>query len=135
MGGIVATDYALYRQDRLRSLTVSGSLMGVQDAEYLELSQILLPASFRDMPVDFRELGPSYRGGDRDGVAAWLEINARTRMADAFTQSYENVITWAGLETLTLPVQLITGDGDLNSPPSIMRLHAGHMRNVETHVV
>jgi pimeloyl-ACP methyl ester carboxylesterase len=134
-GGNVAVDYALYRQDRLRSLTVSGSLMGVQDAEYLELSQILLPASFRDMPVDFRELGPSYRGGDRDGVAAWLEINARTRMADAFTQSYENVITWAGLETLTLPVQLITGDGDLNSPPSIMRLHAGHMRNVETHVV
>ncbi|MEU3618131.1 alpha/beta hydrolase [Streptomyces sp. NPDC006872] len=134
-GGPVAIDYALSYGDRLRSLTVSGSIMGVQDAEYAELTAALQPDPFGDLPVDFKELGPSYRGGDRDGVAAWLEIHDRARTADAFPQSLAHTITWAALETLTLPVQLITGDADLYSPPSVMRLNAGHLRDVETHVV
>ncbi|WP_329549421.1 alpha/beta hydrolase [Streptomyces sp. NBC_01356] len=134
-GGPVALDYALSYPDRLRSLTVSGSIMGIQDAEYQELTSALQPDPFGDMPVDFKELGPSYRGGDRDGVAAWLAINARARTADAFAQSLAHEITWAALETLTLPVQLISGDADLYSPPSVMRLNAGHLSDCETHVV
>ncbi|MGW1783376.1 alpha/beta fold hydrolase [Streptomyces sp. NPDC002143] len=134
-GGPVAIDYALSYGDRLRSLTVSGSIMGVQDAEYTELTAALQPDPFGDLPVDFKELGPSYRGGDREGVAAWLEIHDRARTADAFPQSLANTITWAAMETLALPVQLITGDADLYSPPSVMRLNAGHLRDVETHVV
>ncbi|MFD9434687.1 alpha/beta fold hydrolase [Streptomyces sp. NPDC060002] len=134
-GGPVAIDYALSYGDRLRSLTVSGSVMGVQDAEYAALTAALQPDPFGDMPVDFKELGPSYRGGDRDGVAAWLEIHARARTSDAFAQSLTHTITWSALETLTLPVQLVTGDADLYSPPSLMRLNAGHLRDVETHVV
>lgn len=134
-GGPVAIDYALSYPERLRSLTVSGSVMGILDAEYQALTAALQPAPFNDMPVDFKELGPSYRGGDRDGVAAWLEINARARTADAFPQPFAHEITWSALETLDLPVQLITGEADLYSPPSVMRLNAGHLRDVETHVV
>ncbi|WP_406335425.1 alpha/beta fold hydrolase [Streptomyces sp. NBC_00203] len=134
-GGPVALDYALSYADRLLSLTVSGSVMGIQDTEYQELTSALQPDPFGDMPVDFKELGPSYRGGDRDGVTAWLAINARARTADAFAQSLAHEITWAALETLTLPVQLITGDADLYSPPSVMRLNAAHVSGSETHVV
>ncbi|MEU6252557.1 alpha/beta hydrolase [Streptomyces sp. NPDC047043] len=134
-GGPVALDYALSHEDRLRSLTVSGSVMGIMDTEYQELTAALQPDPFGDMPVDFKELGPSYRGGDRDGVAAWLEINARARTSDAFAQSLAHTITWSSLESLTLPVQLITGDADLYSPPSLMRLNAGHLQDVGTHVV
>ncbi|MEU6350443.1 alpha/beta hydrolase [Streptomyces sp. NPDC047072] len=134
-GGPVAIDYALAHEDRLLSLTVSGSIMGIMDAEYEELTSVLQPDPFGDLPVDFRELGPSYRGGDRDGVAAWLAINSRARTADAFAQSLAHTITWSALETLILPVQLITGDADLYSPPSVMRLNAEHLRDVETHVV
>ncbi|MFJ8110913.1 alpha/beta fold hydrolase [Streptomyces sp. NPDC096132] len=134
-GGPVAVDYALSQEDRLRSLTVSGSIMGIQDTEYQELTSALQPDPFGDMPVDFKELGPSYRGGDPDGVAAWLEIHERARTADAFAQSLARTITWSALETLTLPVQLVTGDADLYSPPSVMRLNAGHLADVETHVV
>ncbi|WP_416985299.1 alpha/beta fold hydrolase [Streptomyces sp. T028] len=134
-GGPVAVDYALSFADRLLSLTVSGSVMGIQDTEYQELTSALQPDPFGDMPADFKELGPSYRGGDRDGVAAWLEIHERARTSDAFAQSLTHTITWAALETLTLPVQLITGDADLYSPPSVMRLNSGHLRDVETHVV
>ncbi|MEV6160725.1 alpha/beta hydrolase [Streptomyces sp. NPDC052052] len=134
-GGPVALDYALAYEERLRSLTVSGSVMGVQDAEYLELTAALQPDPFDDLPVAVKELGPSYRGGDQDGTAAWLAVNARARTADAFPQSLAHTITWAALETLTLPVQLVTGDADLYSPPSVMRLHARHLRDVQTHVV
>ncbi|WP_043456023.1 alpha/beta fold hydrolase [Streptomyces fulvoviolaceus] len=134
-GGPVSLEYALSYEDRLHSLTVSGSIMGIMDTEYLELTSALQPDPFGDMPVDFKELGPSYRGGDRDGVAAWLEINSRARTSDAFAQSPAHTITWSALETLTLPVQLITGDADLYSPPSVMRLNAGHLHDVETHVV
>jgi pimeloyl-ACP methyl ester carboxylesterase len=134
-GGPVALDYALSYPDRLRSLTVSGSVMGIQNTEYQELTSALQPDPFGDMPVDFKELGPSYRGGDRDGVAAWLAIEARARTADAFPQQLAHDITWAALETLTLPVQLITGEADLYAPPSVMRMNAGHLRDPETHVV
>ncbi|WP_328491895.1 alpha/beta hydrolase [Streptomyces sp. NBC_00414] len=134
-GGPVAIDYALSHEDRLLSLTVSGSIMGVQDAEYLELTEGLQPDPFGDLPVAVKELGPSYRGRDLDGVAAWLAVNARARTADAFAQSLAHTITWAALGTLTLPVQLITGDGDLYSPPSIMRLNARYLRRARTHVV
>ncbi|MFJ3670569.1 alpha/beta fold hydrolase [Streptomyces sp. NPDC090106] len=134
-GGPVSLDYALTHGDRLLSLTVSGSVMGVMDAEYLTLTAALQPDPFGDMPVEFKELGPSYRGGNLDGVAAWLEIHERARTADAFPQSLARTLTWAALETLSLPVQLITGDADLYSPPSLMRLNAGHIGDVETHVV
>lgn len=134
-GGPVAIDYALSYGDRLRSLTVSGSIMGIMDTEYQALTSALQPDPFGDMPVGFKELGPSYRGGDPAGVAAWLEINARARTSDAFAQSLAHTITWSALETLTLPVQLITGDADLYSPPSVMRLNAGHLQDVRTHVV
>ncbi|MGI5459982.1 alpha/beta fold hydrolase [Streptomyces sp. CA-249302] len=134
-GGPVAIDYALSHPDRLRGLTVSGSVMGVMDTEYQELTAALQPDPFGELPVDFKELGPSYRGGDRDGVAAWLEINARARTSDAFAQSLAHTITWSALETLAIPVQLITGDADLYSPPSVMRLNAQHVPDVRTHVV
>ncbi|WP_460061907.1 alpha/beta fold hydrolase [Streptomyces sp. YKOK-I1] len=134
-GGPVAVDYALSHEERLLSLTVSGSVMGLQDTVYQELTAALQPDPFGDLPVDFKELGPSYRGGDPDGVAAWLAIHERARTADAFAQSLTHTLTWAALETLTLPVQLITGDADLYSPPSVMRLNAGHLADVRTHVV
>ncbi|MCG7206717.1 alpha/beta fold hydrolase [Streptomyces arenae] len=134
-GGPVALDYALGHEAHLLSLTVSGSVMGVQDAEYLALTAALQPEPFGDLPVAVKELGPSYRAGDQNGVAAWLAVNARARTSDAFAQALAHTITWAALETLTLPVQLVTGDADLYSPPSVMRLHARHLRDVRTHVV
>jgi pimeloyl-ACP methyl ester carboxylesterase len=134
-GGSVALDYALSHPDRLRSLTVSGSVMGVLDAEYQALTKALQPDPFGDMPVDFKELGPSYRAGNRDGVAAWLAISERAKTADAFPQPTLNVITWAALETISVPVQLITGDADLYSPPSLMRLNAQHLQDPETHII
>ena len=59
-GGIVAVDYALSFPQRLRSLVVANSIVGVQDEEYLELTRRLRPApEFNAIPAEIRELGPS----------------------------------------------------------------------------
>jgi pimeloyl-ACP methyl ester carboxylesterase len=134
-GGAVAVDYALSHPDRLRSLTVSNSVIGITDADYAQLSASLRPDPFGALPVEVQELGPSYRGGNPDGVAAWLAIHARARTSDAFAQASSNKIRWAALETIALPVQLITSDADLFTPPSVERLIAQHFQHVETYVI
>ncbi|MEV7341678.1 alpha/beta hydrolase [Streptomyces sp. NPDC093544] len=134
-GGAVAVDYALSHPDRLRSLTVSSSVVGITDTDYAQLSASLRPAPFSELPVEVQELGPSYRGGNPAGVTAWQAINARSRAGDGFTQASANKVTWAALESITLPVQLITSDADLYTPPSVQRLIAQHLHNVETHVI
>ncbi|MET8977944.1 alpha/beta hydrolase [Streptomyces sp. NPDC004539] len=134
-GGETAVDYALSYPGRLRSLTVSGAIMGITDADYTALSTSLRPAAFDDLPIELRELGPSYRAGDPAGVTAWLAIHRRARRADAFLQRHTNRITWAALGTLKPPLRLITGDADLFSPPSVKRLIARHLQDVAVHVI
>ena len=64
-GAIIAVDYALSHAPRLRSLVLANTIVGVQDADYLEMSQRLRPSpQFDKMPADFRELGPSYRAAN-----------------------------------------------------------------------
>ena len=63
-GGITALDYALERPERVRSLVVANTIGGVQDASYLEVQRSLRPAEIQNLPVELRELGPSYRGTD-----------------------------------------------------------------------
>ena len=59
-GGIVAVDYALSLPQRLRSLVVANSIVGVQDEEYLEMSRRLRPSpEFAAIPAEIRELGPT----------------------------------------------------------------------------
>jgi pimeloyl-ACP methyl ester carboxylesterase len=60
-GGIVAVDYALSFPERLRSLVIANSIVGVQDEDYLALSRSLRPApQFDALPAEVKELGPSY---------------------------------------------------------------------------
>ena len=61
-GGITALDYALAHPERVRSLVAANTIGGVQDADYLELQRRLRPAEIQNLPVELRELGPSYRG-------------------------------------------------------------------------
>ena len=67
-GGITALDYALAHPERTRSLVAANTIGGVQDAEYLEVQHRLRPSEIQNLPVELRELGPSYRGIDPDGA-------------------------------------------------------------------
>lgn len=133
-GGIVATDYTLAFGERVRSLVIANSLVGVRDPEYLARSRGLRPPQFDTLPPEFRELGPSFRAADPQGTQRWLDLERLSRSPGppAPTQPSRNVITFAALETLKVRTLLITGDADLYMPPPMLRVIAERIRHAET---
>jgi pimeloyl-ACP methyl ester carboxylesterase len=134
-GGIVATDYALSHSERLMSLTLTSTIMGVTDKSYLDRCSIFRPAFFAQLPKDFQELSASYRAGNPEGAAAWSALEKTSLIAQRLNQKNANVITWAKVETIRTPTLLMTGDADLWTPPSILRLQASHMKHAEVKVI
>ena len=132
-GGIGGLDYALTHPERVISLVVANSIGGVQDPSYLEVQTRLRPTEIQALPVELREVGPSYRGTDPDGVRRWLEIEHATMPEGAvrLRQSPREPMTYRRLETLTVPVLVLVGEADLLSPPALMRLLAAHIPGCE----
>jgi pimeloyl-ACP methyl ester carboxylesterase len=134
-GAIVAIDYALSFPDRLRSLTASNTVGGVQDADYLALSRRLRPSpQFEALPVEVRELGPSYRAGNPDGTVRWVTLSQQGRSARPLQmpQTPRQRVTWERLESIRAPVLLVTGGADLYAPPPVLRLFAARLKGAET---
>ena len=130
-GGIVAVDYALSYPQRLKSLVIANSIVGVQDEDYLKMSQRLRPSpQFDALPAEVRELGPSYRAGSAEGTRRWKDL---ARHATA--QPTRNRITFAALETIKVPTLLLTGDADLYTPPSVLRLFTARIKHAESVVI
>ncbi len=136
-GAIAAIDYTLSYPERVRSLVIANSIGGVQDEEYLALSRRLRPApQFDALPVDVRELGPSFRAADAEGTARWLDLARRSRRAaQPAPQSPRNRITFARLAEMHVPTFLITGGADLYAPPPVLRLFAARIAGADTLVV
>jgi pimeloyl-ACP methyl ester carboxylesterase len=130
-GGIVAVDYALSHPEKLISLVVANSIVGIQDEAYLDMTRRLRPApEFNAIPPEIRELGPSYRAANADGTRRWKELSRHVA-----PQATKNRITFAALATITTPTLLLTGDADLYTPPSVLRLLAKHFPNCESMVI
>lgn len=132
-GANVAVDYALSHMQRVRSLVLANTIVGVQDADYLELSHRLRPSpQFGAMPADFRELGPSYRAANAEGTQRW---NALAQEKPRVAYTVRNRITYAALETIRAPTLLLTGDADLYMPPPVLRLFARRLPGSESVVM
>ena len=130
-GGIVAVDYALSYPQRLRSVVIANSIVGVQDEDYVAMSRRLRPSpEFNALPTEVRELGPSYRAANPEGTKRWSELAQHVA-----SQPSKNRITWAALETIQTPTLLITGDADLYTPPSVLRMFAERFPNCESVVI
>ena len=126
-GGIAALDYALSHPERVRSLVAANTIGGVQDDDYLELQHRLRPLEIQNLPVDLRELGPSYRGNNPEGAKRWLEIEIASRPDGAVpAQPLREPITYERLGTMRVPAMILSGEADLLSPPALMRLLAQH---------
>jgi len=137
-GAIVALDYALSFPHRLRSIVVANTIGGVQDEDYLELGRRTRPSpQFDALPPEFRELGPSYRASNPEGTRRWSELEkvSRPQGAQAPAQKMRNRITFALLETITVPMLLLTGDADLYMPPAILRLFAARIKTSESVII
>lgn len=134
-GAIVAADAALSCPARLRSVTLACTILGVEDAAYRAMSEGLRPAGFAAMPADFRELGPSYRVANPDGVARWLALEHRAIPGRRVVQRSASRITWDALSRLAVPCLLVAGDADLWSPPAMLRLFAQHVPHDQAVVI
>ncbi|MBU8538201.1 alpha/beta fold hydrolase [Falsiroseomonas tokyonensis] len=134
-GGLVATDFALTHPDRLRSLTLACTIVGVVDEDYLALGARLRPPGFTELPIDFQELGPSYRAENPEGVARWLALERRAHPGGRFRQPAANALTWQALRGLAVRTLLVNGDADLWAPPAIQRLFLRRLPNARGVVI
>jgi pimeloyl-ACP methyl ester carboxylesterase len=151
-GGGAAFTYALTHPEKVRSLVIANASGSLTDREYIQMTHRIRPApQFEAMPVDFRELGPSYRAANPEGVARWNAMAhnfaaAAPTLAPAAPATGgaprpavvpgSNVkITWARLETLRMPTILMTGDADLYTPPSVLRMFAERIKHAETAII
>ena len=136
-GGFVTFDTALSFPGRLRSIVVANSIGGVQDESFLELGRRIRPPEFAAMPAELREVSPSYRAGNPEGTRHWVELEHASRPpgAPAAAQPLKNRITFARLDTISVPTMLLTGDADMFAPPPVMRMFAARIKHAETLVV
>ncbi len=134
-GGSIATDYALSHPERLLSLVITSNSAGVRSGEIARISAAMLPSGFEHMPPEFRELGPSYRAANPDGVLQWLELEHKATVNGAARQRLGNAISAEALRTIKIPTLLMTGDADLYTPPSLLRLVAAQIPNSEVVIV
>lgn len=151
-GGGIALQYALANPGKLRSITIANSIGGVQDNEYADMGRRIRPPQFNQLPLEFRELGPSYRAANPDGVKRWLTLSGEGSGAPApggaapggppapagppgGIGNSPHAVTWAKLEAFRVPTLLLTGDADLYTPPSVLRMFTARMKHAESAVI
>jgi pimeloyl-ACP methyl ester carboxylesterase len=133
-GGSIATDYTLSHPDRVASLTIACNSAGVREGAIFAAANAIRPKGWDDMPIEFQELGPSYRAANPEGVRQWLDLEHKAVIAGRPAQRSANVISEAKLGEIRAPTLLMTGAADLFTPPSIMRMVAARIPGSETAV-
>jgi pimeloyl-ACP methyl ester carboxylesterase len=131
-GGFAALDYAAWRPQRLRSLIVGGSTGAIVDQEIADfIARIAIP-EIRKQSAHYREIGPSYRGANAEGVKRWIEIDENSRQPGVeFQPPLRSPNTFAKIESIRAPTLVIAADADLLAPPALMRIWATHLKNHE----
>ena len=137
LGAFYALDFALLHPTRLRTLTIASSYLGIDPSEraYAEANARLRPPAFDALPVEFKELHPSYRVANPVGVEKWLALSRQARSGPPIVPKRPWPMTWERVEGIRHPTLLMTGDGDLYTPPALLRMQAEHMPQAEVVVI
>ena len=134
-GGMVAADFAISHEDRLHTLVLANTVMGIVDEDFQAISPRMWPEEFQRLPSEIKELGPSYRHLDVEGTKLWVEHEQARKGVSMKSAGYANKVNWAGIGAWRLPVLVMTGDADLYMPPSVMRLFHRKIRGAEMHII
>jgi len=121
-GGFFVADFALSHPDRLLSMTLASTQGGIDEPEYATQVARLTPPQFSALPAELKELGPSYRAANPEGVRRWLELEHTARTGEPIRQAKANRLDWASLRSIRIPKLILTGEADLYAPPALMRL-------------
>jgi pimeloyl-ACP methyl ester carboxylesterase len=135
---------------------MSGTFGGLRDPNLNALENSLRPAPFNDLPLTFRYVSATYRAANPEGTKRWLELeeegtaavpqapppagNPAAGGAPPAAGALPMVagvpaLTIANLEAWELPTMLITGDADLYTPVSMMRIFVSHLKRGEGAVI
>jgi pimeloyl-ACP methyl ester carboxylesterase len=128
-GGYIALDYAAWRPERLKGLVLAATglgLSGDQEADTFR-KRAAIPG-FNQLPPEVREMSPSYRGMNPEGVARWKEIEEHAMQAGAVVPPLRTPNTDEKVASITTPVLVIAGDVDLTTPSAAIRLWAKHLK-------
>lgn len=128
-GGGYALDYALAFPDQVRTLTLASSLLGLTEPDFTAETAALLAPNWRELPEEVRELAPTYRAGNRSGLARWRQFLAQS--AGAIAQAAPGVGSYAALASITAPTLLLGGDADRYLPPARLRRLAARFADHE----
>lgn len=132
-GAFVAADFAISHPQRVISLVLACTMLGIQDGKMAQLTSGLRTPGFEEMPASFRELGASYRSLNPEGVRRWeeLEHTSRSGAGPLVRQPYANKLAVELLRQLKMPTLLISGEADLIAPPPVARLLVQYIPGAE----
>ena len=134
-GGSVAADHALTHPDQVRTLTVSSNYAGVRSGYIYEAAQRARVKQWNELPRWYREFSTSYIVANPDGLKRWMSLQEEATKGKGIEQESYNLIDEAKLGDFKVPVFLLTGDADSSTPPSLMRMLARHIPDVELTIV
>lgn len=134
-GGSIAADHALSNPHQVRSLTVSSNYAGIRRGPIREAAERARPPQWNALPRWFREFSTSYVVANPQGVADWIALQEEGTKQKGVQQRMANRIAGETLGQIRCPVLLLTGDADSSTPPSLMRMVAGHIPQAELVIV
>jgi len=133
-GGSVALDYALTNPGLLRSLVIShwgGGTMRMDPDFARELSRYERLPGFESLPAWFRELGPTYRAANPEGVARWMKIEAASQHTTSNGETMRNKFSLGLLGNIKIPTMMISSHADLYAASPSVRIMASRIPNSE----
>jgi pimeloyl-ACP methyl ester carboxylesterase len=137
-GALVAADFAADHANRQHSLTLADSLIAPDDPLVQGTRDGLTPKEFLAMPAQDRELGPSYRAVNKDGVARWIAIEQTARAGQPAAQRSPFSTKPPSILTAmpdAVPKLLLTGSADAYMPPALLQQAAAKVQNAEVAVI
>ena len=131
-GGYIAMDYAVWKPERVRSLVVAASGLGLKgDDEGTKFRANAAIPGFEKLPPEVREMSPTYRGLHPDGVKRWKEIEEHAMQANAIDPPLRSLNTVEKVESVTTPILVMAGDVDLTTPSGAVRLWSKHLKSYD----
>lgn len=135
-GTSVAIAMALAEPQRVMSLVLSTSMIQMPPKGSDASSETMYSSDLSKLPLELRELSPSYRVANPAGMARWVELSQGR--ADAMSESSGPPSGPGGpggrrfggpggpmgmgtdLGKIAVPTLLIAGEADLHAPPPVM---------------
>lgn len=127
-GAFGGLEYGLDYGDKLKGLVITNSMGAVVDFE-AERARIVAT-----IPLEDRELGPTYRANNPEGARRFMEIE-HSNNPPPTRQKLRAPMTLSRLENMRVPTLMISSDEDVFAPPPLMQQMADRIPNCRFEVI